>query len=173
MKNSSCDNQSEPYFLSVSATILCENVVTNVDMHGRFARWRKWRACDVGEAKGGLENELWRRWSNGRVGEWVVTKVKRRKGWRISCDVGEVTESLENELWCTYRTLNSYSKWGGEGWLGLLDFWFGKKSWWNSYLTPVVNFGDVWRAQLAKSTLLTSTIVPLGYFQIFKGLFRC
>ena len=41
--------------------------------HGRHARWRKWRACDVGEAKEGLENELWRRWSNGRVGEWAVT----------------------------------------------------------------------------------------------------
>ena len=27
---------------------------------------------DVGEAKEGLENELWRRWSNGRVGEWAV-----------------------------------------------------------------------------------------------------
>ena len=75
-------------FLSVSATIFCENLVTNVDMHGRFARWRKWRACDVGEAKEWLENELWRRWSNGRVGEWVVTQVKRRKGWRMSCDVG-------------------------------------------------------------------------------------
>ena len=34
--------------------------------HGRHARWRKWRACDVGEAKEGLENELWRSWSNGR-----------------------------------------------------------------------------------------------------------
>ena len=60
-------------FLSESATIFCENFLTNVDMHGRFARWRKWRACDVGEAKEGLENELWRRSSNGRVGEWVVT----------------------------------------------------------------------------------------------------
>ena len=61
-------------FLSVSATIFCENFVTNVgDMHGRLARWRKWRACDVGEAKEWLENELWLRWSNGRVGEWVVT----------------------------------------------------------------------------------------------------
>ena len=29
--------------------------------HGRLARWRKWRACDVGEAKEWLENELWRR----------------------------------------------------------------------------------------------------------------
>ena len=63
-----------PLFLSVSATIFCENFVTNLGvMHGRLARWRKWRDCDVGETKEGLENELWRRWSNGRVGEWVVT----------------------------------------------------------------------------------------------------
>ena len=41
--------------------------------HGRLARWIKWRSCDVGEAKEGLENELWRRWSNGGVGEWAVT----------------------------------------------------------------------------------------------------
>ena len=34
-------------------------------------------------------------------------------------------------------------------------------------LTPVVNFGEVRRAQLAKSTLLTSTPVPLESFQIF------
>ena len=39
-------------------------------LHGRLARWR---ACDIGEAKEGLENELWRRWSDGRVGEWTVT----------------------------------------------------------------------------------------------------
>ena len=30
-----------------------------------------------------------------------------------------------------------------------------------------MNFGEVWRAQLAKSTLLTSTMLPLGTFQIF------
>ena len=41
--------------------------------HERLARWIKWRAFDVGEAKEGLENELWRRWSNGRVGKWAVT----------------------------------------------------------------------------------------------------
>ena len=29
--------------------------------HGRLARFIKWRACDVEEAKEGLENELWRR----------------------------------------------------------------------------------------------------------------
>ena len=32
--------------------------------HGLLARWVKWRACDVGEAKEGLENELWCRWSD-------------------------------------------------------------------------------------------------------------
>ena len=31
---------------------------------------------------------------------------------------------------------------------------------------PMVNFGEVRRAQLAKSTLLTSSLVPLGSFQI-------
>ena len=62
------------------------------------ARRIKWRACDVGEAEEELENELWRRCSNGRVGEWAVTQVKRRKYWRMSCDAGEVTERLENEL---------------------------------------------------------------------------
>ena len=64
---------------------------------GQLARWIKWRACDVGEAKEGLKNELWRRWSNERDGEWAVTRVKRLKGWRMNCDVREVTESLENE----------------------------------------------------------------------------
>ena len=33
-------------------------------------------------------------------------------------------------------------------------------------LNSVVNFGDVRRAQLAKSTLLISMMVPLGFFQI-------
>ena len=26
--------------------------------------------CDVGEATEGLESELWRRWSDGKIGEW-------------------------------------------------------------------------------------------------------
>ena len=31
-----------------------------------------WRMnCDVGEATEGLENELWYRWSDGKVGEWA------------------------------------------------------------------------------------------------------
>ena len=40
----------------------------------------------------------------------------------------------------------------GEGWLGFPDLWSGQKPWWNWCLTPVANFGEVRRAQLAKST---------------------
>ena len=40
--------------------------------HGRLASCHKWKSCDIGEAKEGLENELWHRWSNRRVGEWAV-----------------------------------------------------------------------------------------------------
>ena len=29
-------------------------------------------SCDVGKATEGLKNELWRRWSKGKVGEWAV-----------------------------------------------------------------------------------------------------
>ena len=28
-------------------------------------------SCDVGQATEGLENELWRRWSDSKVGEWA------------------------------------------------------------------------------------------------------
>ena len=36
--------------------------------HGQLARCIKGRTCDVGEAEEGMENELWHRWSNRRVG---------------------------------------------------------------------------------------------------------
>ena len=32
-------------------------------------------SCDVGKATEGLENELWRRWSEGKVEEWAVLIV--------------------------------------------------------------------------------------------------
>ena len=38
-------------------------VVRGTVLHGRLAKWRKWRASDVGEAKG-FQNELWRRGSH-------------------------------------------------------------------------------------------------------------
>ena len=39
---------------------------------------------------------LWHRRSERRVGEWAVTYVKQRKGWRMSFDVGKAREGLEN-----------------------------------------------------------------------------
>ena len=57
---------------------------------------------------------------------------------------------------------------GGKEWLGFPDLWSGQKPWWNWYLTPVVNFDEVRGAKLAKSTLLTSSLVPLGLFRSFK-----
>ena len=51
--------------------------------------------------------------------------------------------------------------------LGFLDLWSGQKPRWNWYLTPVVNFGEVWRAQLAKFPL-TSMLGLLGFFRSFK-----
>ena len=53
-------------------------------------------------------------------------------------------------------------------WKGFLDLWSGQNPGWNLYLTSVENFGEVRRAQLAKSTLLTSTLVPVGFFTSFK-----
>ena len=57
--------------------------------------------------------------------------------------------------------------------VGFLYLWSGQKPWWNWNLTPMVNFGEVRRAQLAKFILLISTSGPLGSFQIFEGLLRC
>ena len=53
-----------------------------------------------------------------------------------------------------------------ERWLGFPDLWSGQKPWWNWYLTLVVNFGEVRRAQLAKSRVLTS--IMLGLLGSFK-----
>ena len=47
-------------------------------------------SCDVGKATEGLQNELWRGWSDVKVGEWAEL---------MSCGVGKATEGLENELW--------------------------------------------------------------------------
>ena len=91
-------------------------------------------SCDVSEATEGLVNELWHRWSYGKVGEWALLfkwracdvgeakeglgnelwrRWRDRKLWRIrvSCNVGGVTESLENELCYDYNyELCSFSK---------------------------------------------------------------
>ena len=76
------------------------------------------------------------------------------------------------DYYCTtsqnIRHFFQHSVYGGEGWLGFPDLSSGQKPWWNWYLTPVVNFGETRRAQLAKSTLLTSTLGLLGFFRSFK-----
>ena len=53
-------------------------------------------------------------------------------------------------------------------WMGFPGVWSCQKPSWNWYLIPVMNFGEVWRAQLAKSTLLTSTLGPWDIFRTFK-----
>ena len=60
-------------FISPKLVIYSWDMI-NLLNHRRLARWIKRRACDVGEAKEGMENKLWRRWSNGWVGEWAELK---------------------------------------------------------------------------------------------------
>ena len=70
-----------------SPSELSEELVTQ---EKRKMGWRM--ICDVGEATEGLKNELWRRWSDGKIGEWALL-IK----WR-AYDVGEAKEGYENEL---------------------------------------------------------------------------
>ena len=73
--------------------------------------------------------------------------------------------SDQGRLLASCRIERENSILGGEGWLGFPDLWSRKKPWWNWYLIPVVNFCEVRGARLAKSTLLTSTLVPFGSSQ--------
>ena len=66
---------------------------------------------------------------------------------------------VNNSLYCQILE-------GGEGWLGFPNLWSGQELWWNCYLTPVVNFGEIRRAQLAKFTLLTSPGIFFRYFKV-------
>ena len=84
-------------------------------IHGLLARWIKWRACDVGQAKGGLENELWL----GKATEGLENEL-----W-----LGKATEGLKNDLWAllilqpfrhfTYRT----GRCPAMSWTHWLGFW--------------------------------------------------
>ena len=53
----------EPYGVIYKLRLPCNIFLPQITQfyRGQFARWRKWRACDVGEVKEELENELWRR----------------------------------------------------------------------------------------------------------------
>ena len=63
---------SESWFVTLRELNTRYREVDRSWRHGRLARWRRWRACDLGEAKEWLENGLWPRWRDGRVGEWAV-----------------------------------------------------------------------------------------------------
>ena len=76
-----------------------------------------------------------------------------------------VFSSLIFYFWCNLHTL--IVRWR-QRWLGFLDLWSSQKPWWNWYLTLVVNFSEVWRAQLVIPTVLTSTLVPWDLFRSFK-----
>ena len=52
--------------------------------------------------------------------------------------------------------------------IGISGYLIWSKTLMERNLTPVVNFGEDRKAQLAKSTLLTSTLMTLGSFQSFK-----
>ena len=58
-------------------------------------------------------------------------------------------------------------KYWGRRVIGISGSLIWSKSLMELIFTPLVNFGEVRRAQLAKSTLLTSSLVPLGSSQIF------
>ena len=190
-------------------------------------------SCDVGKAAEGLENELWRRWSYVRFGEWggslptsqLILQPFRCFTYVIGTSPTSPGEPPMSLWWClTYpwwfcnlqwlrpayercklalelkmfktpalsynsvsgnmiiclhlsmkcpvsRKMDSiiayHNWWEGEGWLGFPDLWSAQKLWRNWYLTPVVNFSVVRRAQLAKFTLLTFTLIPLRSFHIF------
>ena len=73
---------------------------------------------------------------------------------------------MQPPLVCRLNQLSPYI-YGGEGWFGFPNIWSGQKSLWKWYLTPVVNFGEVRRAQLAKSTPHLHVGAP-GSFRSFK-----
>ena len=93
---------------------------------------------------------------------WVVSNDKEPQS------ITTFNGGLESE-----NEVSLYIKFGGEGWFGFPDLWYGQNPWWNWYLTPVVKFVEIRMTLLDKSILLTFTLLPLGSFQIFYGLFRC
>ena len=108
--------------------------------HERLTMWCRWSACDVSEARlEELENEQWWRWSDGRVDKWGSAH----------------SATLLTSLYLRQRHFTNVT-------------WRDTHSCCNWYLTPVVNFGEVCSAQLAKSTFLTSTFVPWNLFRSFK-----
>ena len=81
MRNKSCRVRCLTYVRSMGGS---SDDVSEEPVHRRSERrvgvwavayvkqWKGWRmSCDIGKATEGLENERWRRWSDGNVGEWA------------------------------------------------------------------------------------------------------
>ena len=148
-----------------------------------LARWIKWRACDIGEAKEGLKNELWRS-SFSKLSVASPTPQLILQPFPRFTYLTDHSPALPLLHLC-YSSFSNRSfasptsqdfhlhHQASRPWWGAKDDWDFRisdlvKSWWNWYLTPnLVNFGEVRKAHLAKSILLTSTSGPLGSFQIF------
>ena len=82
------------------------------------------------------------------------------------CKIHQIWQKNSN-IWLRKARIYHYNWRVGEG-LEFPDLWSGQEPWWNWCLTSVVNFGEVRRAQLAKSTLLSSTLCPLDLFRYFQ-----
>ena len=100
---------------------------------------------------------------------WLkMINMERWEYWRyINVAITPVNKAMTEIPNCCHHFFTTpVLKWG-RGLIGISGYliWL-KKTWWNWYLNPVVNFCEVRSPQLAKSTLLTSTLVPLGSFQI-------
>ena len=71
-------------------------------------RKKCWRMnCDVGEAKEGLENELWHRWSDGKVGECAELHLRHSSFSNPSVTSLTSQLILQSFRWLTYVTVHS------------------------------------------------------------------
>ena len=102
---------------------------------------------------------------NSVVGIDELSK-KKPHTMMVSCSIEQLSSCLFHDVFQRFVTI-MYS----QGAKGNCDFGISdlvkNPDETDKYLTPLVNFGEVRRAQLAKSTLLTSSLVPVGSFQIF------
>ena len=92
-----------------------ENPVT---LEKRKKGWRM--SCDVGKATEGLENEPWRRWSDGKLGEWAllwttlcyVIWILAEQGkwvWNESLRWGSPWPNLQVRQICNYINVTSFN----------------------------------------------------------------
>ena len=78
-------------------------------LQGRLARWIKWRAFDVGEAKEGLENELWCRWSNRRAHSPTFPSLHLRHNSFSNLSVTSPTSQLINQPFRRFTYVTAHS----------------------------------------------------------------